>query len=93
MHFKCVCLNTYEFCLDFQEKRNDREVSRLFEVLERVTEIRDTQIDKLKTLSSTNLPTLQSNLDLALTKCNTILDNEGNCNIVSIDKIIMASLD
>uniref|UniRef100_A0A1B6DE80 Biogenesis of lysosome-related organelles complex 1 subunit 5 n=1 Tax=Clastoptera arizonana TaxID=38151 RepID=A0A1B6DE80_9HEMI len=70
------------FIEEFEEKRNDREVSRLFDVLEKVTEIRDTQLDKIKTLSSSKLPTLQTRLNLALEKCQLSLDYEDNNRIV-----------
>lgn len=64
------------FVDEFEEKRKDREVTQLFEILERVTEIRDTQIDKVKTLTANNLPALQKNLDSALAACDQILDNQ-----------------
>ena len=58
-------------------------MTQLFEILERVTEIRDTQIDKVKTLTSNNLPTLQKNLDSALAACDEILSNQDKYDCVS----------
>jgi len=66
---------------EFEVKRNDREVTRLFEVLEHVTEIRETQIDKVKNLSESNLQTYQDKVNSALSKCNAILESEKNYNV------------
>ncbi|KAK3925900.1 Biogenesis of lysosome-related organelles complex 1 subunit 5 [Frankliniella fusca] len=64
------------FLREFEEKRQDREVERLFVVLERVTEIRDTQLDRLKHTGETYLPTLITNLDAALNMCNRMIKSE-----------------
>ncbi|XP_034253447.1 biogenesis of lysosome-related organelles complex 1 subunit 5 [Thrips palmi] len=64
------------FLREFEEKRQDREVERLFVVLERVTEIRDTQVDRLKQSSDAFLPRLNTNLDAALNMCNRMIKSE-----------------
>ena len=45
-------------------------------VLERVTEIRDTQVDRLKQSGDAFLPTLSTNLDAALNMCNRMIKSE-----------------
>lgn len=71
---------TYYF---LQEKRSDREIENLFSVIENAIEIKDNQIERLKHLSSANLPTLTSKLDEALAICDKIhnieLEKEKVC--------------
>ncbi|XP_021931238.1 biogenesis of lysosome-related organelles complex 1 subunit 5 isoform X1 [Zootermopsis nevadensis] len=64
------------FLKEFEEKRSDREVERLFQILERSTEIKDTQIDRVKLASDIHLPTLNANLEVAVSMCNRILEKE-----------------
>lgn len=45
-------------------------------MLERSTEIRDTQVDRLKQSSNAFLPTLSTNLDAALNMCNRMIKSE-----------------
>lgn len=61
---------------EFEEKRSDREVEKLFNILEYVTEIRDTQIERVKLISDIHLPTLNANLEVALSMCNRIFERE-----------------
>lgn len=69
------------FIKEFEEKRNDREVQRLFEILENVTEIRETQIDRVCRNSDQNLCNLTGNLEVALSMCNKILEAEDKINV------------
>lgn len=62
------------FVREFEEKRSDREVENLFEILEKSTEIKDSQIDKLKHSSRNNLSDFQSVVDNANQLCNKVLD-------------------
>jgi hypothetical protein len=62
--------------LSVQEKRADREVERLFQILERTTEIKETQLDRVKLASDVHLPTLTANLEVAVSMCNRILEKE-----------------
>ena len=41
-----------------------------------MTEIRDTQIDRVKLAADTHLPSLKVNIDDCLVKCNAILEKE-----------------
>ncbi|XP_075237297.1 biogenesis of lysosome-related organelles complex 1 subunit 5-like isoform X2 [Lycorma delicatula] len=67
------------FLQEFEEKRSDREVQRLFEILEKVSEVRDSKIDRIK--SATNsLPDLQTQIDLAVSRCETIIQNQNKYN-------------
>lgn len=56
----------------FQEKRGDREVENLFAILEKLTEIKDSQVDKIKKSGETGLPVLKEKLNQALQVCNEI---------------------
>jgi hypothetical protein len=67
-----------------QEKRGDREVERIFQILERVTEIKETQIDRVKISCDVQLPVLNSNLEVALSMCDSILEKENEETAVSI---------
>lgn len=68
------------FIKEFEENRNDREVERLVEAAEWLSDIRDTQIPK----ASTSLPELNkvnTLLDIALQTSNTILENEDSFDV------------
>ncbi|XP_013775669.1 biogenesis of lysosome-related organelles complex 1 subunit 5-like isoform X2 [Limulus polyphemus] len=64
------------FLKEFEEKRNDREIEQLFEILENVTEIRETQLDKAQRQGDTNLCNLTGNLEVALRMCSKIVERE-----------------
>ncbi|KAF4527828.1 hypothetical protein B566_EDAN016312 [Ephemera danica] len=64
------------FLKEFEEKRGDREVERIFEILEHVTDIKETQIDRVKSLCDLQLPVLNSNLEVTLSMCESILEKE-----------------
>jgi hypothetical protein len=49
----------------FQDSRKDREVDRLFKVLERVTELKDTELSKTQALADIHLPKLALELQVA----------------------------
>ncbi|XP_022117400.1 biogenesis of lysosome-related organelles complex 1 subunit 5 [Pieris rapae] len=51
---------------EFEEKRGDREVENLFNILENITDIKDTQVDKIHRIGSTALPVLSEKLQQAL---------------------------
>ncbi|CAG4965500.1 unnamed protein product [Colias eurytheme] len=52
---------------EFEEKRGDREVENLFNILENITDIKDTQLDKIQRSSKAALPVLSEKLQQALT--------------------------
>ncbi|XP_073957527.1 biogenesis of lysosome-related organelles complex 1 subunit 5-like isoform X2 [Choristoneura fumiferana] len=60
---------------EFEERRGDREVENLFSILEKLTEIKDTQVDKIKKGSETALPVLNEKLDQALQLCEEVEKN------------------
>ncbi|XP_076361330.1 biogenesis of lysosome-related organelles complex 1 subunit 5 [Tachypleus tridentatus] len=64
------------FLKEFEEKRNDREIEQLFEILENVTEIRETQLDKAQRQGDTRLCNLTGNLEVALQMCSKIVERE-----------------
>nr|XP_040565159.1 biogenesis of lysosome-related organelles complex 1 subunit 5-like isoform X2 [Lepeophtheirus salmonis] len=62
------------FIKEFEEKREDREVHNLFNVLEKVTELRESEIDKIITQCDGIFPNLSANLLVAQSMSNKILD-------------------
>ncbi|KAJ0182673.1 hypothetical protein K1T71_002042 [Dendrolimus kikuchii] len=56
---------------EFEEKRGDREVENLFAILEKLTEIKDNQVDKIKRSIET-LPVLNEKLEQALKLCEEV---------------------
>ncbi|KAL3208592.1 hypothetical protein MRX96_038997 [Rhipicephalus microplus] len=68
------------FVKEFEEKRGDREVQKLFEMLEDVTEVRETQIDRACRASDQGLCSLAGNLEVALSMCHRILEAEDKVN-------------
>lgn len=60
-------------------------MERLFQILERATEIKETQIDRVKLASDVHLPTLNANLEVAVSMCNRILEKEEEHQSVSSD--------
>lgn len=57
-----------------QESRKDREVDRLFKILERVTELKDTEISKAKSLADIHIPKLSAELQVAESIADTLLE-------------------
>ncbi|XP_063977043.1 biogenesis of lysosome-related organelles complex 1 subunit 5 [Diachasmimorpha longicaudata] len=68
------------FVREFEEKRGDREVERLFKILEYSTELGQSQIDRAEQLGDCHLPSLKANTDVALSMCDRILRREENFN-------------
>lgn len=72
------------FVKEFEERRQDREVENVFKVLERVTELRDCEVDKVKAQCDSVLPNLNANLLVAQSMTNKILDQNRGQEIVSL---------
>ncbi|EFN88156.1 Protein Muted-like protein [Harpegnathos saltator] len=72
------------FLREFQEKRADREVERLFKILEYATELKESQLDRTEQLGDCHLPSLKANVDVALSMCNRVLQREENFDSDSI---------
>ncbi|OAD54111.1 Protein Muted like protein [Eufriesea mexicana] len=64
------------FLREFQEKRGDREVERLFKILEYSTELKENQLDRTEQLGDCHLPSLKANVDVALSMCERVLQRE-----------------
>ncbi|KAK9306572.1 hypothetical protein QLX08_002768 [Tetragonisca angustula] len=64
------------FLREFQEKRGDREVERLFKILEYSTELKESQLDRAEQLGDCHLPSLKANVDVALSMCERVLQRE-----------------
>ncbi|KAK0088776.1 hypothetical protein PV325_010716 [Microctonus aethiopoides] len=65
------------FVREFEEKRGDREVERLFKILEYSTELEQSQIDRAEQLGDCHLPSLKANSDVALSMCERIIQREN----------------
>lgn len=61
---------------EFQEKRGDTEVERLFKILEYSTELKENQLDRTEQLGDCHLPSLKANVDVALSMCERVLQRE-----------------
>ncbi|KAI5639754.1 organelle biogenesis, muted-like protein domain-containing protein [Phthorimaea operculella] len=59
---------------EFEEKRGDREVENLFAILEKLTEIKDTQVDKIRK-GGEALPVLNEKLEQVLQLCDGVEKN------------------
>lgn len=68
------------FVREFEEKRGDREVERLFKILEYSSELEQSQIDRAEQLGDCHLPSLKANTDVALSMCERILERENKFN-------------
>ena len=66
------------FLREFQEKRDDREVERLFKILEYSTDLKESQLDRTEQLGDCHLPSLKANVDVALSMCERVLQREQN---------------
>ncbi|XP_076238859.1 biogenesis of lysosome-related organelles complex 1 subunit 5 [Calliopsis andreniformis] len=64
------------FLREFQERRGDREVERLFKILEYSTELKENQLDRTEQLGDCHLPSLKANVDVALSMCEKVLQRE-----------------
>ncbi|XP_033333017.1 biogenesis of lysosome-related organelles complex 1 subunit 5 isoform X2 [Megalopta genalis] len=69
------------FLREFQEKRGDREVERLFKILEYSTELKENQLDRTEQLGDCHLPSLKANVDVALSMCERVLQREQDFDI------------
>lgn len=73
MMFCCYCNIFLMIKLSFsQEKRGDREVENLFSILEKLTEIKDSQVEKINKSAENSLPVLSEKLEQALQLCENI---------------------
>ncbi|KAI4494968.1 hypothetical protein M0804_001169 [Polistes exclamans] len=68
------------FLREFQEKRNDREVERLFKILEYSTELDQNQLPRAEQLGDCHLPSLKANIDVALSMCERVLQRQEEFN-------------
>lgn len=74
--------------IKFQDKREDREVLRLFKILEYSTELGQNQLDRAEQLGDCHLPSLKANVDVALSMCESVLQKEDEFDSVCINEIL-----
>ncbi|XP_058797875.1 biogenesis of lysosome-related organelles complex 1 subunit 5 [Phymastichus coffea] len=65
------------FLREFQDKRNNREESRLQEVLLYTKELEYHKLDYTEELGDNHLPSLKANVDVALIMCDCVLQKEN----------------
>ncbi|XP_014205606.1 biogenesis of lysosome-related organelles complex 1 subunit 5 [Copidosoma floridanum] len=73
------------FLREFQDRRDDREVSRLFKSLEYSSELGQSQLDRALQLGDEHLPSLKVNVDVAISMCESVLQKE--CKFDSTSKL------
>lgn len=79
VYLSSLCFIGYLISFDYslvgyyQESRCDREVDRLFKILERVTELKDSEITKSKALADIHIPKLSAELQVAESIADTLL--------------------
>lgn len=71
---------------EFEEKRGDREVENLFTILETLTEIKDSEADRIQRNGKKALPVLSEKLDQALLLCEEVEKDYLNIQEVSAKK-------
>jgi hypothetical protein len=69
--------------LSRQEARGDREVEKIFSVVERATDIHQEQVQKAYDLCEKKVPSLAGRLDVGLVMCCQITDRESKVQTVS----------
>src|SRR5437588_347435 len=63
-----------------QETRGDREVDRLFKILERATDLKASELDKAQTLSDIHLPKLSAELQVAESIADKLIKKRSNAD-------------
>jgi len=74
------------FCF-IQEKRQDREVDHLFRILERVTELKDTEIAKTESLADIHLPKLSAELQVSESISDKLVDRVSSAEKLYAEKL------
>lgn len=64
------------FLREFQERRKDSEVEKLFKILEYSTELKESQLIRTEQLGDCHLPSLKANVDVAVSMCERVLQKE-----------------
>ena len=78
-------------CREFEEKRGDREVDKVFSCLERVSELRDIGLPQLSENLNSSAPTnLLANLQVSESMFGRILEQEDS---KEVEKTLAASRD
>lgn len=80
--FNCRCFFSHSSFTFTKERRGDREVERLFKILEYSTELGQNQYDRTEQLGDCHLPSLKANLDVALSMCHRVLEKEDKTDNV-----------
>ena len=71
------------FVREFEGGRGDRDVSNTFDILQRVTELGDFEVDNVRAQCDSALPNLNANLLVAESMCSKILARDSSSEIVS----------
>ncbi|KAG1656936.1 Biogenesis of lysosome-related organelles complex 1 subunit 5 [Nymphon striatum] len=61
------------FLREFEEKRQDREIGNLFNILEKATEIKETELERVQQNFDLYLPNIDSDFAVATSMCEKII--------------------
>ncbi|CAG7828269.1 unnamed protein product [Allacma fusca] len=75
------------FVREFEDTRGDREVDYLFKILEKTTELKDTEITKVKSLADIHLPKLSAELQVAESISKKLLQKAESSDKVSAARL------
>ncbi|CAM1299566.1 Uncharacterised protein g2466 [Pycnogonum litorale] len=62
------------FLKEFEEKRQDQEIKNIFSIVEKVTETKETELERIQQNGDTYLSPIQGNLNLAIQMCDKIIE-------------------
>jgi len=69
------------FVKEFEEKKGDKEVNELFEIVQKTTELGDFEVDNLKAQCDSVLPSITANLLVAQSMADKILTRDSRSEI------------
>ena len=79
----------YSCCyfLNIKETRKDREVDRLFKILERVTELKGSELQTTTSLADIHLPKLAVDLQVAESIANKLIKKRASADSETLEKL------
>lgn len=69
------------FVKEFEDKKGDKEVNDIFEILQKTTELGDFEVDNLKAQCDSVLPSINANLLVAQSMADKILTRDSRSEI------------
>jgi len=87
-HKPTVCREVDYFVKEFEESRKDREVDKLFKILERVTELKETELENTQALGDIHLPKLAAELQVAESIANKLNKKRSTADKTVEEKLV-----